>query len=53
MGKGFSVLEIIKAAEKVNAKYFSIIGSNEIQSGTITVKDLENKTEETLTIEEF
>ena len=43
----------IKGADKVNAKYFCIIGSNELQSGTIVVKDLENKTEKTITLEEF
>jgi len=43
----------IKGADKVNAKYFVIIGSNEMQSLTIVVKNLENKTEETLTLEEF
>ena len=43
----------IKGTDKVNARYFCIIGSNELQSGTIIVKDLEEKTEKSLTIEEF
>ena len=43
----------IKSADKVNAKYFCIIGSNEIQSGTITIKDLEDKTEITVNIKDF
>ena len=43
----------IKGADKVNAKYFCIIGSNEVDSGTITLKDLENKTEQTLSLKEF
>ena len=43
----------IKGAEKVNAKYFIIIGSNEIESATIVVKNLEDKTEQTITLEEF
>lgn len=43
----------MKAADKINAKYFILIGSNEIQSGIITIKDLENKTEDTITIKEF
>ena len=43
----------IKAADKVNAKYFVLIGSNEVQSATMTVKDLEHKTEVTTTIQEF
>jgi len=43
----------IKGADKVNAKYFIIIGSNEIESGTITIKNLEDKTQTTITLEEF
>ena len=43
----------IKGADKVNAKYFILIGSNEIQSSCIVVKNLEDKTEETITLEEF
>ncbi|MCD6173228.1 MAG: histidine--tRNA ligase [Sulfurimonas sp.] len=43
----------IKGADKVNAKYFCIIGSNEIESGNITIKDLENKTEQTVSLKEF
>ena len=43
----------IKNADKVNAKYFCIIGSNEIESKTITIKNLENKTERSISIEEF
>jgi len=43
----------IKAADKVNAKYFCIIGTNERQSGTITIKDLQTKEENTITFEEF
>ena len=43
----------IKGADKANAKYFCIIGSNEMDSGVLTLKDLENKTEETIKITEF
>ena len=43
----------IKSADKVDAKYFCMIGSNEIQSTTMTVKNLENKTEETINIKDF
>ena len=43
----------IKGADKANAKYFCIIGSNEIENGILTVKDLENKTEEKIKITEF
>jgi histidyl-tRNA synthetase len=43
----------LKAADKVDARYCCVIGSNELENGTIWVKDLENKTEETITIKEF
>jgi len=43
----------IKSADKANAKYFCIIGSNEVENQTLTIKDLENKTERTLLISEF
>ncbi|QOY53636.1 histidine--tRNA ligase [Candidatus Sulfurimonas marisnigri] len=43
----------LKGADKVNAKYCAVIGSNEIADGTIWVKDLENKTEQTILLEEF
>jgi len=43
----------IKGADKVNAKYFCIIGSNEIESGEITIKNLDDKTEQAVKIEEF
>ncbi len=42
-----------KGADKVNAKYFCIIGSNEMQNGTIVVKNLENKTEQIIKQKEF
>ncbi|MEK6659888.1 MAG: histidine--tRNA ligase [Campylobacterota bacterium] len=43
----------LKAADKVNAKYCAVIGSSEIASGTIWVKNLEDKTEKTVILEEF
>ena len=43
----------IKNADKVNAKYFCMIGSNELQSGEITVKNLEDKTQENIMIDKF
>ena len=38
----------LKGADKVNARFCAIIGENERNDGTIWVKDLENKTEETV-----
>ena len=43
----------IKGADKVNAKYFVLIGSNEMQSGSIVIKNLEDKTENITSIGEF
>ena len=43
----------LKAADKVDAKYCCIIGSNELENQTIWVKDLENKTEQTIPLAEF
>ncbi|SFV65395.1 Histidyl-tRNA synthetase [hydrothermal vent metagenome] len=43
----------LKSADKINARYCCVIGSNELENKTIWVKDLQNKTEETISIEEF
>jgi histidyl-tRNA synthetase len=43
----------LKSADKINAKYCCVIGTNEINDGTIWVKDLENKTESTIKREDF
>lgn len=43
----------LKAADKANAKYCAVIGSDEIKDETIWVKNLEDKTEQTISIEEF
>jgi histidyl-tRNA synthetase len=43
----------LKAADKINAKYCAVIGSNEIKDGTVWIKDLEHKTEKTILIKDF
>ncbi len=43
----------LKAADKINAKFCCVIGEEELNNGTIWVKDLEGKTEAILKIEEF
>lgn len=44
---------LLKAADKMNARYCCVMGSNEIQTQTIVVKDLETKTEEIIKLEDF
>jgi len=43
----------LKAADKVNAQFCCVIGSNELQDETIWVKDLANKTEEVIALKDF
>ena len=43
----------LKNADKANARYCCIVGSNELENGTIWVKDLEEKREETVKLEDF
>jgi len=43
----------LKGADKVNARFCCVIGSDEIKNGTIWVKDLEKKVEETISIKDF
>jgi histidyl-tRNA synthetase len=43
----------LKSADKMNAKYCCVIGTNEMNDGTIWVKDLQNKTEVIVKREEF
>jgi histidyl-tRNA synthetase len=43
----------LKAADKVNARFCCVIGENEMKNQTIWVKDLENKTEETISLANF
>jgi len=44
---------LLKSADKMNAKYCCVMGSREIENGTIVVKNLDDKTEQTISIEEF
>jgi histidyl-tRNA synthetase len=43
----------LKAADKVDARFCCVIGSNELKDNTIWVKDLVNKTEETVDLKSF
>jgi len=43
----------LKGADKQNARFCAVIGENELNSGTIWVKDLVTKEENTLETEEF
>ncbi|UCM99230.1 histidine--tRNA ligase [Sulfurimonas sp. SWIR-19] len=43
----------LKGADKMNAKYCCVIGTNEMSEGTIWVKDLEKKTEKTIFLKDF
>ncbi len=43
----------LKGADKVNARYCAIVGENERNDKTIWIKDLLNKTEETIAIDNF
>ena len=43
----------LKGADKMNARFCCVIGSNELENNTIWVKDLEKKTESTINLEEF
>jgi histidyl-tRNA synthetase len=43
----------LKAADKANASYCAILGENELNNGTVWVKDLVNKTESEIPQEEF
>jgi len=43
----------LKGADKMNAKYCCVIGTNEMNDGTIWVKDLENKTESVIKLDSF
>lgn len=43
----------LNAADKINAQFCVIIGENERQEGKVWIKDLEDKSEETLTVEAF
>jgi histidyl-tRNA synthetase len=43
----------LKAADKINAKFCCVIGEDELNNGTIWVKNLEEKTEAIIRFEEF
>ena len=43
----------LKGADKANARYFCIIGSNELESRTLALKDLSANTQTTVDIEDF
>ncbi|MFT7859700.1 MAG: histidine--tRNA ligase [Sulfurimonas sp.] len=43
----------LKGADKVNARYCCVIGTNELENNTVWVKDLEAKTEEMVKLEDF
>lgn len=43
----------LKAADKANAKYCAIIGENELNNGTVWLKDLVNKSESEVSQAEF
>ncbi|QSZ41832.1 histidine--tRNA ligase [Sulfurimonas aquatica] len=43
----------LKGADKVNAKFCCVIGTNEIKDGTIWVKDLEAKSEKVILLKDF
>ncbi len=43
----------LKAADKAGARYACIIGEEELENGTIWIKDLENKEEKVLNVSEF
>ncbi len=40
----------LKGADRVNARYCAVIGENELQNGTIWVKDLLNKSEQNIAL---
>ncbi|WP_428737890.1 histidine--tRNA ligase [Sulfurimonas sp.] len=43
----------LKGADKVNARFCCVIGTNELENKTIWVKDLQTKTEEIIKLEDF
>lgn len=43
----------LKGADRANARFCCIIGSNELENGTIWIKDLEQRTEETIDLTDF
>ncbi len=43
----------LKGADRINAKFCCVIGTNEIKDGTIWVKDLESKSEKVIFLKDF
>ncbi len=43
----------LKAADRVNARYCAVIGENELKEGKIWIKDLEQKSEQVITIDQL
>jgi histidyl-tRNA synthetase len=43
----------LKGADKANARFCCVIGSDELENGTIWIKDLQNKSEETINLKDF
>ncbi len=43
----------LKGADRVNARYCAVIGENELKDGNIWVKDLQNRTEEIISIDKL
>jgi histidyl-tRNA synthetase len=43
----------LKAADKANAQFCAVIGSNELKDSTIWIKNLQNKTEEIISLKEL
>ena len=51
--KAKSLKNHLKGADKIDARYCCVIGENERNTNTIWVKDLSNKTENVIALEEF
>ena len=51
--KAKSLKNHLKGADKVNAKFCCVIGSNELNDGTIWIKDLEAKSEKVILLKDF
>jgi len=49
--KGFK--SHMKGADKVNAKYVLLVGEDELQNGTVWLKDLDTKEETVISQKEF
>jgi histidyl-tRNA synthetase len=43
----------LKGADRIDARFCAVIGENELQSDKIWVKDLQNRTEELISLDEM